>query len=248
MLIEPHPWSSWSILGSSLILFTTYFQVQVSVIINQWFGPFYDLIQAAVSKSRPVSIEEFNGYLVTFLSIALVAVVVGVLTTGTYGWITAKKSLTIGSWTLVSQGGVAPVWLFLVIGAVFLTMFFVHVRSRERKGRTPLVSPRLFANKTSNLGLTTQSLQWLVLLGTSFVLSVYLQQGRGFDAIQTGLTLLPATVGILLASALAQRMAGRHSQRRLIRAGFSGTAVGLALLLLLVRKTKGAGGAHAIME
>jgi len=103
MLIEPHPWSSWSILGSSLILFTTYFQVQVSVIINQWFGPFYDLIQAAVSKSRPVSIEEFNGYLVTFLSIALVAVVVGVLTRFftqhyIFRWRTAMNDFYVANW------------------------------------------------------------------------------------------------------------------------------------------------------
>jgi peptide/bleomycin uptake transporter len=43
----PHPWSRWSILGSALILFTSYFQVQVSVAINDWYGPFYDLVQAA---------------------------------------------------------------------------------------------------------------------------------------------------------------------------------------------------------
>ena len=39
MLLSPHPWSRWSILGSALILFTSYFQVQVSVAINDWYGP-----------------------------------------------------------------------------------------------------------------------------------------------------------------------------------------------------------------
>ena len=103
MIIEPHPWSLWSILGSALILFTTYFQVQVSVIINAWFGPFYDLIQAGVSKSRAVTIEEFNGYLVTFLSIALVAVVVGVLTRFftqhyIFRWRTAMNDFYVSNW------------------------------------------------------------------------------------------------------------------------------------------------------
>jgi len=97
----------------------------------------------------------------------------------------------------------------------------------------------LFRNRTSNLGLLTQNLQWLVLLGSSFVLSVYLQQERGYSAIETGLTLLPATIGVLLASAAAQRMAGRHSQRRLIRMGFGGTVIGFALLAL-VRVDSGA--------
>ena len=58
MLLSPHRWSRWSILGSALILFTSYFQVQVSVAINGWYGPFYDLVQAALSKSAPVTSTE----------------------------------------------------------------------------------------------------------------------------------------------------------------------------------------------
>src|SRR6478736_3058418 len=57
MLFSPHPWAPWSILGSPLILFTSYFQVEVSVAINSWYGPFYDLVQAALSKSAPVTVE-----------------------------------------------------------------------------------------------------------------------------------------------------------------------------------------------
>ena len=55
MLLSPHRWSRWSILGSGLILFTSYFQVQISVAINGWYGPFYDLVQAALSKSAPTA-------------------------------------------------------------------------------------------------------------------------------------------------------------------------------------------------
>src|SRR5271169_1214476 len=80
MLLSPHRWSRWSILGSALILFTSYFQVQVSVAINGWYGPFYDLVQAALSKSAPVTLFQFYAQLATFAEIALVAVTVGVLT------------------------------------------------------------------------------------------------------------------------------------------------------------------------
>lgn len=80
MIYSPHPWARWSILGSALIIFTTYFQVQVSVAINNWYGPFYDLIQAALSKSRPVPLAEYNAQLVNFAGIAFIAVIVGVLT------------------------------------------------------------------------------------------------------------------------------------------------------------------------
>lgn len=77
--VAPHPWWRWSILGSALILFITYFQVQVSVAINDWYGPFYDLLQTALARTRPVEIGEFYHGIATFLGIALVAVVVGVI-------------------------------------------------------------------------------------------------------------------------------------------------------------------------
>src|SRR5258708_9007141 len=80
MFFAPHRWAPWSILGSALILFTSYLQVQVSVAINSWYGPFYDLVQAALSKSAPVTIEQFYSELSTFAGIAFVAVVVGVMT------------------------------------------------------------------------------------------------------------------------------------------------------------------------
>jgi peptide/bleomycin uptake transporter len=80
MVYAPHPWAAWSIFGSALILFTSYFQVELSVAINSWYGPFYNLVQAALSKSTPVTIEQFYSELSTFASIALVAVVVGVIT------------------------------------------------------------------------------------------------------------------------------------------------------------------------
>ncbi|HZZ31049.1 MAG TPA: peptide antibiotic transporter SbmA [Phenylobacterium sp.] len=79
-LAAPHRWWRWSILGSALILFTTYLQVEVSVAINNWYGPFYDLVQAALSHKGRVTLSQFYGQLLTFSDIAVAAVVVGVLT------------------------------------------------------------------------------------------------------------------------------------------------------------------------
>jgi MFS family permease len=145
-------------------------------------------------------------------------VVFGILQTNTQGWASAR------------------VWLLVGLGVVVLAGFFLYARARERAGRTPLVSPALFRNRTSNLGLLTQNVQWLVMQGAFFVISVFLQQERGYSAIQTGLMLLPATIGVLLSSGMAQRMASRHPQRLLIRGGFTLTIVGLALLMALARQ------------
>jgi peptide/bleomycin uptake transporter len=103
MWFSPHPWAPWSIIGSALILFTSYFQVQVSVAINSWYGPFYDLVQAALSKSKAVTVEQFYSELSTFAGIALVAVVVGVLTRFfvshyIFRWRTAMNDFYVTNW------------------------------------------------------------------------------------------------------------------------------------------------------
>jgi MFS family permease len=125
--------------------------------------------------------------------------------------------------------------IFLVIGAAFLLGFFLFIRSRERAGKEALLSTGLFKNRTCNLALVTQNIQWLLLLGTSFVVSVFLQEVRGYSAIKTGVVFTAATLGILASSLAAERLAKRFPQKTLIVAGFVVALAGLVLLLGLVR-------------
>ncbi len=78
--IHPHKYFLWSVLGSALIIFTTYYQVEVSVAINAWYGPFYDLIQASAAKTRPTPMSEYIEQLWIFMTIASMAVIIGTLT------------------------------------------------------------------------------------------------------------------------------------------------------------------------
>jgi MFS family permease len=215
---------------TSYISWRASFLLQVLVVaVIAWLALRID--DPPLHEPRP----RFDFYGAVLSAIGLFFVVFGVLQSGTYGWGSAKKAVTVGGTTLIPEGGVSPVWILVAIGAVFLVAFVVHIRLRERHGRTPLVSVGLFRNRMSNLGLVTQTVQWLVLQGSFFVISVFLQQERQYSAIRTGLTLVPATIGILLASGMAQRMASRHPQRLLVRGGFTVTVVGLGLLLALSR-------------
>jgi MFS family permease len=121
--------------------------------------------------------------------------------------------------------------VLLVLGVAFLVGFFFYIRARERAGKEPLLSTGLFRNRTCNLALVTQNIQWLLLMGVSFVVSVFLQEVRGYSAIGTGVVFTAATVGILVSSFAAARLAKRYSQRTLIVAGFVVTLAGIALLL-----------------
>ena len=141
---------------------------------------------------------------------------------------------------MAADQDIALMLVLLAAGALVLAGFFAWLRSRERAGKEALLSTGLFRNRTSNLGLVTQNVQWAVLMGTSFVVSAYLQVVRHYDAIQTGVIFTAATAGILLSSLAAGRLARRFRQRSLILAGFVITIAGIIVLLVMVKGHPGA--------
>ena len=68
-IYSPHKWQNWSILGTSLLILMTYLTVQVSVVINEWYRPFYNDIQTALGGSGEVTAGDLYRQLFTFLII-----------------------------------------------------------------------------------------------------------------------------------------------------------------------------------
>lgn len=164
--------------------------------------------------------------------LGLLLIVIGFQLTGTYGWLTATQSFSIGSTVIIPQGSISPFIIFAAIGVLLNVGFYFSIRHRERVGKEPLIHTSIFHNRTSNLGLITQNVQWLIMQGTFFSLSVAFQTVRHFTAVETGLILTASTVGILLTAGLAARLARRRSQRLLVRGGFIMTILGTLLLFL----------------
>ncbi len=77
--VTSHRWARWSVAGSALIVFVTWFQVQLDVMINEWFGTFYDTIQQALAEPNSVTSENYYTQLFTFLKIAMVFIITAVL-------------------------------------------------------------------------------------------------------------------------------------------------------------------------
>ncbi|WP_312211107.1 peptide antibiotic transporter SbmA [Pseudescherichia sp.] len=99
----PHRWQRWSILGTALIIFVTWFMVEVSVAINAWYAPFYDLIQSALSAPHKVTIGQFYHEVGVFLGIAMIAVLVAVMNNFfvshyVFRWRTAMNEYYMANW------------------------------------------------------------------------------------------------------------------------------------------------------
>jgi peptide/bleomycin uptake transporter len=107
--LEPHPWQWWSVVGSILILFSTYYSVQVSVAINNWRRPFFDLVQEALNPDRPADrtaefyATELMSLIWIFAQIALMWMVIYVITRFgvshyIFRWRTAMNDFYTGHW------------------------------------------------------------------------------------------------------------------------------------------------------
>ncbi len=72
-------WFMWSWLGSLIILSSLWVQVKIDVKINEWFGQFYDMIQKALGEPNAITIEEYWGSLLSFITLAAIYVGVAVV-------------------------------------------------------------------------------------------------------------------------------------------------------------------------
>ena len=102
-LISPHRWQAWSVWGSAFIIFTTYFGVQASVAFNAWYGPYYDLIQKALSKPGEVTAVELYTGMLGAVGIAFVAILVGMFSRfyvshWIFRWRTAMNEYYMSHW------------------------------------------------------------------------------------------------------------------------------------------------------
>ena len=105
-MYSPHKWQVWSILGSAFILFITYYQVQVAVAVNNWYRPFYDAIQNALSDESTTTASDLYGYMFSFLILALTYVLIAVFTSFfvshyVFRWRTAMNDYYTEKWKQV---------------------------------------------------------------------------------------------------------------------------------------------------
>jgi MFS family permease len=155
--------------------------------------------------------------------------VFGILMSSTWGWVRPKSPPTIGGHELTPFGfSLVP---FLIFGGlVFMALFKSWEERRERQGKDVLLKRGLAKIPPLGAGLQTLATMQLVLLGTFFVLPVYLQVVLGYDAFDTGKRLFPMSVSMLIAALAGPRLASRFAPKWVCQAGLA--AMTLAALVL----------------
>ncbi len=129
-----------------------------------------------------------------------------------------------------------PAWTFALMAAALplLALFAAQQRARERRGREPLIPPRLFRARAMPVGILVMLIFYCG-MGAFFVLTLHLQDGLGYSPLKTALTMLPATVGIVAGNGLGMPLVPRLG-RVLPMAGLALLLAATAAMIVVVTR------------
>ena len=151
---------------------------------------------------------------------------------GTYGWLKPVEDFTIGGlvvWPASRAVSIMPLVFCAAITILF--GFYVVERSKERRDAAPLFEFAHLRLKSYRYGLLTGLVLSMGQLGLSFVLPVFLQDGKHLSAARNGLWLLPTGLFVILGAQIGGRLIRKVGATVVVRMGLVMYAVGVALVL-----------------
>jgi MFS family permease len=157
-------------------------------------------------------------------------IVFAVLQSSVWGWVKPHNPPTIGG-NEITPLGFSVVPFLILIGLGLLVGFSDWEQHLERTGRDTLLDRSLLKIGTLRAGLSTLAVQQLVLMGTFFVLPVYLQVVLGLDAFETGKRLFPMSIAMLAAALCGPKLAARFAPKRVAQLGLVAIAIAASLLV-----------------
>jgi len=157
----------------------------------------------------------------------LALVVFGVLQASNWGWLAPRSSP-------IEPFGFSLTPFVVAAGALVLTAFVAWERRRERLNQEPLVHLPLLRIAPLRGGVSMFLAQNLILMGVFFTIPLFLQVVQGLDALETGVRMLPASVGLFATAILGSVLAKRFAPKPLVRTGLAVVFVAILILLATI--------------
>jgi EmrB/QacA subfamily drug resistance transporter len=115
-------------------------------------------------------------------------------------------------------------------GLILFTIFLLWQKRRIKKGQEPLSDIYLLKDRIFGLGILNNFITQLPLAGFLFIIPVFLQQVTKVDAFTTGLTLLPASITILICSLGGAKLSSKINPKYVLMMGFLIASFGTFIL------------------
>jgi len=151
---------------------------------------------------------------------------------GIYGWLTPIKGFSVAGhllWPATRPVSVIP--LFFAVAVAVLVGFVIVEQAKERRNGSPLFEFAYLRFKTYRYGLLTGVVLAMGQLGISFVLPVFLQNGRHISVWHNGLWVLPSGLFVIVGAQLGGRLIHRYGTIQVVRAGLAIYELGLLVML-----------------
>lgn len=203
------------------------FRINIIVVLLLLVGS-YLIKESKDTEEKPTL--DFMGIVLSALG--LLGVVFGIIESSRYGWLQAKESFAIGSFTVSSIGDFSITIPAMIWGVIFIALFILWEMRMDKKGKTPLVSLNLFKNKQFNLGVITTGIISLGQTGIIFSLPIFFQAVKGLDAFHTGLGLLPLSVSLFIGALLSAFIVKKIHPKTLILIGLTINIIAYIVLIL----------------
>lgn len=204
--IDRNRWYLWAVCGSALILLVTYFQVQLGVYINSWYGDFYDLIQLALSEQgvSQITSEDYYSRLLTLLYILIPNVLILVL----FAYFTSHY---VFRWRTAMND--------------YYMQYWSKLRNIEGAAQRVQEDTMLFAKIVENLGsaLISSVMTLIAFLPLLWTLSKQVTELPFIGAVNGSLVfiaLLSAAFGTVLLAAVGYRLPGLEFNNQKVEAAY----------------------------
>ena len=139
-------------------------------------------------------------------------------------------ALTYGLVEGGSRGWTSPVILGSFAAAVVILTVFVAVEGRRS---TPMLPLRLFRQRLFTVSNTAMVVVGFALMGSVFFFSQFFVNVQGSSILRAGLQTLPASLGMVIVSPYAGRLAARFGFRIVVSSGLALAGLGLLALGLV---------------
>jgi EmrB/QacA subfamily drug resistance transporter len=210
-------------------LTTTYswrwaFRINLFVVAFLLIGAKY--IKESRDKGHKIELD-FIGILLS--SVGLASLVYGVIESSGYGWWIATRNFAVFGYRFMPFGlSITPIAIFA--GVSLIVLFLQYEKKHEEGGHIPLVSLGLFQNHQFRGGVFTTMVLGMGQSGLVFVIPIFYQAVKGYDAFHTGLGMLPVSIAVLVGAPVSLQLTKKLTPKRMIQIGFVTSTLGLTLL------------------
>lgn len=169
-----------------------------------------------------------------FLSASGMALLVlGVLQSRSWGWIRPLGAPEING-NEITPLGISLVAYLIIAGIIVLKLFYDRQIKLMEQGKIPLLKVTMLKIPVLKSGLTMLTAQFFTIAALFFIIPVYLQTILGYNALETGIKLMPLSIGLLIFTIVGAKRSAVVSTRRIVRAGQLAMAAGALFVLFSI--------------